>query len=89
MESSPAKPHDRPVQALARDELHDFNLVVSNARSMGWLAPHHQLSAVRCDSSVVVRTLAADAAHERSYEDGQRWLYQFLHELSQGLWKPR
>ena len=87
MENLSAPMHAESVQALAADESHDFDLVVSNARSMGWLSPDQQLSAVRSKSSIVVRTLATDPPKERAYEDGHRWLYQFLHDLTQGLWK--
>jgi hypothetical protein len=89
MESHTTKTHTPSVQQLTGPELHDFDLVVGNAKSMGWLTPEQQLSAVRTDSMIVVRALIADPAHERSYQDGHRWLYQLLHELAQGLWKAK
>jgi hypothetical protein len=89
MENLSAKLHTASVQTLTRHELHEFDLVVSNARSMGWLSPDQQLGAVRWGSSIIVRVIATDPPHERAYEDGHRWLYQFLHELTQGLWKAK
>jgi hypothetical protein len=87
MNANSTRAQDPRLQTLTAAELNDFDLVVANAKSMGWLTEQQSLTATRCDSSVVVRDLASKVIRERRYEDGARWLYQLLHELSQGLWK--
>ncbi len=77
----------RPIRVLTAAELHGFNPIVANARNMGWLTAHQTLGAARLDSFIVVRELAANVIRERRYDDGARWPYQLLHELSQGWWK--
>jgi hypothetical protein len=87
MNANSSRAHDSRLQTLTAAELDDFGLVVANAKSMGWLTAQQSLSAARCASSVVVRDLTANVIRERRYEDEARWLYQLLHDLSQGLWK--
>jgi hypothetical protein len=87
MNANSSKVHDLGLHRLTAAELNDFDLVVANAKSMGWLTAQQSLSAARCASSVVVRDLTANVIRERRYDDGARWLYQLLHDLSQGLWK--
>jgi hypothetical protein len=89
MNAHASNARDPRLQTLTAAELNDFELIVANAKSMGWLTAQQSLSATRCGSSVMVRDLAANMIRERRYEDGGRWLYQLLHELSQGSWKAK
>lgn len=65
MEQSLGTSSDTFVHALARHELRDFDLIVANARAMGWLAAEQELSVVRRNSAIVVRALHSNALHER------------------------
>ncbi len=87
MNANACRPDDSKFPALTAAEQNDFDLVVANAKSMGWLTTRQSLSAARCASAIVVRDLTANVIRERCYEDRSRWLYQLLHELAQGQWR--
>jgi len=74
---------------LTLPEQYDFELIVSNARTSGWIAREQCLTAERSASTIVVRSRLAELEHERSYSDDPRWIYELLHDLAQGLWRQQ
>jgi hypothetical protein len=83
---------DTPKSAgvLTPPEQYDFELIVANARTSGWIATEQSLTAERSASAIVVRSRLAEVEREHSYNDGPRWIYELLHDLAQGAWRqPR
>ena len=74
---------------LTLPEQYDFELIVANARTSGWIAREQCLTAERSASTIVVRSRLEELEHERSYSDDPRWIYQLLHDLAQGVWREQ
>jgi hypothetical protein len=79
--------HQVCTPALTVHERREFDFIIANARSSGWIAVDQEIIAERSGISVSVRSRQAKAASERSYRHGQRWLFELLHDLAHGLWK--
>lgn len=72
---------------LTAPEQYDFDLIVANARSSGWISDEQTLTAERSAASIIVRMNDTRDRRERCYPDGQRWMYELLHDLAHGMWK--
>ena len=77
----------RCTGVLSPPEQYDFDLIVANARTSGWINHQQCLTAERSASAIVVRSRLAELQCERSYSDDPRWMYELLHDLAQGLWR--
>ena len=84
-----ARPADPSPASLTSPELQDLALIVSNAKSLGWLAADETVVATRDSHGIIVSVVAGTSRREQRYADAGRWLYQLLHELAQGAWKSR
>ena len=82
---------DTPKSAglLTPPEQYDFELIIANARTSGWIATEQSLTAERSESAIVVRSRLEEIEHERSYSDDPRWIYELLHDLAQGVWRQQ
>jgi hypothetical protein len=74
---------------LTAPEQYDFELIIANARTSGWIASGQSLTAERSESAIVVRSRLEEIEHERCYSDDPRWIYELLHDLAQGIWRQR
>jgi hypothetical protein len=74
---------------LSAPEQYDFDLIVANARTSGWINIEQSLTAERSASAIVVRSRFAELQCERSYSDDPRWMYELLHDLAHGLWRQQ
>jgi hypothetical protein len=72
---------------LTPPEQYDFELIVANARTSGWIASEQYLTAERSERAIVVRSRLAEDESERTYNDDPRWIYELLHDLAQGMWR--
>jgi hypothetical protein len=87
MNQSRIAAHQVCTPALTVHERREFDFVIANARSSGWIAVDQEIIAERSGTSVSVRSQRVKAASERSYRYRQRWLFELLHDLAHGLWK--
>jgi hypothetical protein len=88
MSESPDQMTVASTQALAPDEQCEFDLIIAQARSAGWIGTDQEITAERCGTLVLVRSPRTPRL-ERHYPDGQRWLFELLHDLAHGLWKQK
>ena len=72
---------------LTIPEQQEFDLIIANAKSNGWLHECDAVSVERSAASIVVRCMHGAAQREQCYYDGQQWLYQLLRDLAHGMWK--
>lgn len=77
-----------PPAGLTGPELQDLALISNNAKSMGWLAADETIVARRDADGIIVSVVAGASRREQRYADAGRWLYQLLHDLAHGAWKP-
>lgn len=61
------------AESLSAAERQDLELILCNARSMGWLAADETVTATRSAAGIVVSRINAGTHRERRYEDGARW----------------
>jgi hypothetical protein len=79
--------HKTTAGALTPPEQYDFELIIANARSSGWITLEQRVTAERHASAIIVRTHLGSSERQRTYEDSQRWMYELLHDLAHGLWR--
>ena len=72
---------------LTRPEQEEFELIIANARSSGWIGVGDAVTAERSTSAIVVRCTHGAARREQCYCDNQHWLYELLRDLAHGMWK--
>ena len=73
--------------ALAATEERDWIHIIEAAQRMGWLAPEDRARVLRAPALVVVEVIREQQVQVRCYPDDDRWLYEFLRELSTGIWR--
>lgn len=83
MDHQHTEPTATPAGILTAPEQNDFDLIVANARTSGWISHEEDFTAERSAASIIVR----NNGRERRYPDGQRWMYELLHDLAHGMWK--
>ena len=72
---------------LTIPEQEEFDLIIANAKSNGWIRELDAVSVERSASTIVVRCRHGAAQREQCYCDGQQWLYELLRDLAHGMWK--
>jgi hypothetical protein len=72
---------------LTIPEQQEFDLIIANAKSSGWIDERDAVSVERSSSAIVVRCMHGTARREQHYCDGQQWLYELLRDLAHGMWK--
>lgn len=70
-------------------DLSDLDTVLACARAMGWIGARARVTATLTTSgdSIIVQLSAGNSTTERCYERSERWIFDFLRELSQGQWR--
>jgi len=72
---------------LTIPEQAEFELIIANAKSSGWITAGDAVTAERSAAAIVVRCTHGADRRERSYCDHQPWLYELLRDLAHGMWK--
>jgi hypothetical protein len=72
---------------LTIPEQEEFDLIIANAKSNGWIHQSDAVSVQRAASTIVVRCTHGAAQREQCYCDDEQWLYELLRDLAHGMWK--
>jgi hypothetical protein len=77
----------RACGLLTIPEQQEFELIITNAKSSGWIDASDAVTAERSTSAILVRCTHGAARREQCYCDHQHWLYELLRDLAHGMWK--
>jgi hypothetical protein len=77
------------MRMLTASEETDFETIVREAKRSGWLAHEARLHVIRIDRLVRVSGRSGETHFECSYDDSDRWAFEFLRDLAHGAARPR
>jgi hypothetical protein len=72
---------------LTPSERGEVEIVVDAGRRMGWIGRRDEVRVRSAPQQVSVSVLGSGGAQARDYPRTDRWVFELLREMSQGIWR--